>query len=85
MRGRVGHEKARQLVAPGAHHPIFVFPKSHVCAQRSSKNTSLEFVARYCLANALIFICAFASLGFVHFPDRATTQREMEIGETAAN
>jgi hypothetical protein len=27
-----GHEKTRQLVAPGTHHSILIFSKSHACA-----------------------------------------------------
>ena len=41
--------------------------------------------ARHYVANALIFICAFASLGFAYFPYWMRSQRETQITDTALN
>lgn len=41
--------------------------------------------ARHYVANALIFLCAFTSLGMVYFPYWVRAQRDIEIAETAVN
>ncbi len=38
--------------------------------------------ARHYVANALVFICAFTSLGFVYFPYWMRAQKEIEVTET---
>lgn len=40
--------------------------------------------ARHYLANALIFLCAFMTLGVAYFPYWVRLQRETEISETTA-
>lgn len=54
-------------------------------AETSPRLSESRAFARHYVVNALIFLCAFATLGMVYFPYWLRAQRETEISETAVN
>jgi hypothetical protein len=75
------------LVAQGGIHikvPKALLADAHAAlaeAEASPQLSESRAFARHYVANALIFLCAFTSLGMVYFPYWVRTQRESEISD----